>query len=69
MSIIPMQDVLGLGSDSRMNTPSLNNGNWRWRLSTDELRPDLAAKLALLAEVTDRLPKSFVTDSSEGSFA
>lgn len=69
MSIIPMQDVLGLGSDSRMNTPSLNNGNWRWRLSTDELRPDLAPKLALLAEVTDRLPKSFVTDSSEGSFS
>ena len=31
LSIVPLQDVLGLGSEARMNTPSLHGGNWRWR--------------------------------------
>jgi len=52
-----MQDVLGLGSEARMNTPSLDKGNWQWRFSLDQFTPALAAKLANLAEVTDRLPK------------
>ncbi|MFY9620265.1 MAG: 4-alpha-glucanotransferase [Pyrinomonadaceae bacterium] len=30
-TIIPLQDVLGLGSEARMNTPNTMNGNWRWR--------------------------------------
>ena len=58
LSIIPMQDVLGLGSDCRMNTPSKNDGNWRWRYTADQLAPGLAEKLALLAEMTDRVPES-----------
>lgn len=69
LSIIPLQDVLGLGSDCRMNTPSSDKGNWRWRFAEDQLRPDLAAKLALLAEVTDRLPKPFSNSSHEDFFA
>ncbi len=32
-AILPMQDVLGFGSDCRMNTPSTSQGNWRWRLA------------------------------------
>ena len=36
--IIPLQDVLGLGSEARMNTPSLNGGNWQWRFAPEELR-------------------------------
>jgi 4-alpha-glucanotransferase len=52
-----MQDVLGLGSDARMNVPSLGGGNWRWRFGVELLRPELAAKLATLAEVSDRLPQ------------
>ena len=31
ISVVPMQDVLGLGSEARMNVPSSNNGNWQWR--------------------------------------
>ena len=69
LSIIPMQDLLGLGSDCRMNIPSHNDGNWRWRLRESELRPDAAAKLALLAEVTDRLPKPFAKSVSDSFFA
>ena len=56
-SIIPLQDVLGLGSEARMNTPSLNDGNWRWRFEESQLKGKIADKLARLAEVSDRLPK------------
>jgi 4-alpha-glucanotransferase len=57
LCIFPLQDVIGLGSEARMNVPSLENGNWRWRFSPDLLRPEQAQKLALLAEVADRLPE------------
>jgi 4-alpha-glucanotransferase len=56
LSVVPMQDVLGLGSDARMNVPSREAGNWRWRFDASLLRPELADKLAALAEVSDRLP-------------
>ena len=59
LSIIPLQDVLGLGSEARMNTPSVYGGNWRWRFDQSELKSELAAKLALLAEQSDRLPEPF----------
>ncbi len=58
-ALIPLQDVLGLGSEARMNTPSLHGGNWKWRFAPGQFTAELAAKLALLAEVTDRLPKKF----------
>ncbi len=67
LSIIPLQDVLGLGSEARMNTPSLHGGNWRWRVDQARLTSEVAAKLALLAEVTDRLPKEFAK-SGDASF-
>ncbi|HEX4022926.1 MAG TPA: 4-alpha-glucanotransferase [Acidobacteriaceae bacterium] len=54
MCLIPMQDVLGLGSEARMNTPAQSGGNWAWRYAPDALHPELAAKLAALVEVTDR---------------
>ncbi len=57
LSVIPLQDILGLGSEARMNTPSVHGGNWQWRFQPGVLKPEVAAKLALLAEVTDRLPQ------------
>ncbi|HEY6350399.1 MAG TPA: 4-alpha-glucanotransferase [Candidatus Angelobacter sp.] len=56
MAIVPLQDVLGLGSDSRMNTPSRSDGNWGWRFAPGSLTRDLAEKLAALAMVSDRAP-------------
>jgi len=53
-AIIPLQDVLSLGSEARMNTPSTPAGNWRWRFAPDALNAETAAKLAVLVEVTDR---------------
>jgi 4-alpha-glucanotransferase len=58
MALIPLQDVFGLGSEARMNTPSVNGGNWKWRFSPGQFSAELKAKLAELAEVADRLPKA-----------
>jgi 4-alpha-glucanotransferase len=65
LCIIPLQDVLGLGSEGRMNTPSQNSDNWRWRFDPQQLKSELAAKLAHLAELSDRLPKPFVALADE----
>src|SRR5271165_1174654 len=53
-SIAPLQDALGLGSEARLNTPSVTNGNFRWRFQPGSLTRELAERLASLAEVTDR---------------
>lgn len=45
MAIIPMQDVLCLGGEHRMNTPGTAEGNWNWRFSWGYLEPDLAERL------------------------
>jgi 4-alpha-glucanotransferase len=50
LAIVPAQDVLGLGSDSRMNRPGVTEGNWRWRLERGALTPALARRLRRLAE-------------------
>jgi 4-alpha-glucanotransferase len=54
MAIVPAQDLLELGSVARMNTPAVPSGNWGWRAPSGEWTPELAARLAALAEVTDR---------------
>jgi 4-alpha-glucanotransferase len=52
--LFPMQDVLGLGSEARMNTPGTLGGNWRWRLSPGSLRIADQTRLKLLAEMYER---------------
>jgi 4-alpha-glucanotransferase len=59
LSVIPLQDILGLGSEARMNIPSKPDGNYHWRYHPQALKPELVERLARLAEVTDRLPQSF----------
>ena len=54
LAIIPMQDVLGLGSEARLNTPGTVAGNWTWRLPAGALTPDLARHHALLNRVHAR---------------
>src|ERR1019366_1878566 len=63
--VVPLQDALGLGSDARMNVPSRERGNWRWRFAAESLRPEVAEKLAALAEVSDRLPQPLLATASE----
>jgi 4-alpha-glucanotransferase len=57
LAILPMQDLLGLGSDSRMNTPGTPGGNWRWRFQWDDLWPGLAARCRGLAVQSTRVPE------------
>ncbi len=57
VAIVPLQDVLGVGSEGRMNLPSRPAGNWRWRCAPDDLSAELAARLRALVEVFDRLPR------------
>jgi 4-alpha-glucanotransferase len=45
LSILPAQDVLGLGSEARMNRPGISEGNWRWRLEEGTLTGALAERL------------------------
>lgn len=60
--ILPMQDILGLGAEARMNTPSTVEGNWEWRLNPAYLSSDLARWLRDLTEICGRLPKSIFRD-------
>ncbi len=53
-AIVPLQDVLGLGSESRMNTPGHAGGNWGWRCTQGALTTDLAARLKKLTETYGR---------------
>ena len=69
LSVIPLQDVLGLGSEARMNTPSLDGGNWRWRFRENQLDGADAAKLAQLVELSDRLPQAWAAPSCDNFFA
>jgi len=53
-AIIPLQDVLGLGTEARMNLPGTSRGNWCWRFPTGVLSSELAKRLRELNEAYDR---------------
>lgn len=55
LAVIPIQDLLGLDDEHRMNDPGTFVGNWSWRLPADSLSPGLAAELRELAESARRL--------------
>ena len=57
LAIIPLQDILGIGSEGRMNTPGRAGGNWGWRLTPTMLTPQLASRLAELTETAGRAPR------------
>lgn len=52
--ILPLQDVLELGTEARMNVPAEKDGNWEWRVALDALTPALAEKLLALAVTYNR---------------
>jgi 4-alpha-glucanotransferase len=54
LAIIPLQDVLGLGTEARMNLPGTSKGNWRWRFHRGALTPDLAGRLKEMVVMYDR---------------
>lgn len=53
-AILPMQDILGLGAEARMNTPSTNYGNWVWKLSKDFIGDEVKEILKEITESSSR---------------
>ena len=54
LAIVPLQDVLRLGSEARMNTPGSESGNWRWRLDAGDLTSASATELRAAASAERR---------------
>ncbi|MDY0269019.1 4-alpha-glucanotransferase [Trichloromonas sp.] len=54
LCILPMQDLLGLGADGRMNVPGQASGNWGWRYRPGDLKPEIAERLARLVALYGR---------------
>lgn len=55
LAILPMQDLLGLGSEDRMNTPGTTDGNWTWRFDWRDLPGDLAGRCLGRLQASGRL--------------
>lgn len=53
-AIVPLQDVLGLGSEARMNLPGSTKRNWVWRFKAGDLTPAMAGRLKRFTEIYDR---------------
>jgi len=54
VAVVPLQDVLGLGSEARMNLPGKVSGNWKWRYRPGALSGELSARLRALVALYDR---------------
>jgi 4-alpha-glucanotransferase len=54
LAIAPLQDLLNLGSEARMNVPGRADGNWRWRVREDMLSPQAFQRLQDLTESSNR---------------
>lgn len=54
ISVVPLQDLLELGSEARMNTPGTTSNNWKWRCSPGHFTPELEKRLVRLAKMYGR---------------
>ena len=54
-AIVPLQDLLGLGTEARMNLPNSTEGNWAWRYDSGQLSDEIAARLRKLTELYGRI--------------
>jgi 4-alpha-glucanotransferase len=52
--LFPLQDVLGVGSEGRMNLPGSSSGNWRWRFREEQLNHGISSELKQWAETYER---------------
>ncbi|MEH1781070.1 MAG: 4-alpha-glucanotransferase [Nostoc sp.] len=57
-AIIPLQDILGLGNEARMNFPSIAEGNWEWRYQEGALRDEWRDRLKVLTRLNGRAPEA-----------
>jgi 4-alpha-glucanotransferase len=57
-AIIPMQDLLGLGNEARMNLPGRESGNWSFRFTWDQVDPSILGRLKKMVELYGRNPRA-----------
>jgi 4-alpha-glucanotransferase len=65
LAIVPLQDLLGLDSGARMNTPASAEGNWAWRYAAGALTDELAERLREMTRITGRLPDKPQTEKPQ----
>lgn len=53
--VVPLQDLLGLGSEARMNTPGVAGGNWQWRFAWDQITEAIRDRFAYVTRATGRM--------------
>ena len=68
LAVVPLQDVLGLGSAARMNTPGVEGGNWAWRYDEGALTDALAARLRTETEAARRIHSQPIGSRREKGF-
>jgi len=56
LAVVPLQDLLGLGGEARLNTPGRDRGNWTWRVRAEQVPAGLPARLNELAAAAARRP-------------
>lgn len=71
LAIIPAQDLMGLGSEARMNTPGTTGGNWQWRLTPGqpsvEMAPALRHALAISGRAAPTTPSAYVPSQADAA--
>jgi 4-alpha-glucanotransferase len=53
-AIVPLQDILGLGTEARMNLPGTSSGNWKWHMKPGAATTEIATRLKEMVTLYDR---------------
>ena len=69
MAIVPMQDLIGLGSEARINTPSTLGENWKWRATADQITNSLAKRLYKYMEMYGRVNENVLEEKAKAEAA
>ena len=67
LAVIPLQDLLGLGTEARMNIPGLANGNWTWRFDWAQISDTMASELHHRLQEHQRNEREFATTTTRDS--
>ena len=65
MAIVPMQDLIGLGSEARINIPSTLGENWKWRALEGQITKDLAKKLYKYMQMYGRINEKVLAEAAK----
>jgi len=63
VAVAPLQDVLSLGNEARMNKPGIAEGNWRWRFRLDQFKPEVIDRLREITHLYNRIPQEVVKET------